>query len=43
QIVSYLDEFSSNVKKLKQNYQTQIKNLQELKKSLLDKAFQGRL
>ncbi|EAH8849188.1 restriction endonuclease subunit S [Campylobacter lari] len=43
QIASYLDEFSSNVKKLKQNYQTQIKNLQELKKSLLDKAFQGRL
>ncbi|EAW0606089.1 restriction endonuclease subunit S [Campylobacter lari] len=43
QIVSYLDEFSSNVKNLKQNYQMQIKNLQELKKSLLDKAFQGRL
>ncbi|EAI4428510.1 restriction endonuclease subunit S [Campylobacter lari] len=43
QIASYLDELSSNVKKLKQNYQTQIKNLQELKKSLLDKAFQGRL
>ncbi|EAL4710908.1 restriction endonuclease subunit S [Campylobacter lari] len=43
QIVSYLDEFSSNVKNLKQNYQIQIKNLQELKKSLLDKAFQGRL
>ncbi|MCV3371448.1 restriction endonuclease subunit S, partial [Campylobacter lari] len=43
QIASYLDEFSSNVKKLKQNYQAQIKNLQELKKSLLDKAFQGRL
>ncbi|MCR6582676.1 restriction endonuclease subunit S [Campylobacter insulaenigrae] len=43
QIVSYLDELSSNVKNLKQNYQMQIKNLQELKKSLLDKAFQGRL
>ncbi|MCR6578167.1 restriction endonuclease subunit S [Campylobacter insulaenigrae] len=43
QIVSYLDELSSNVKNLKQNYQAQIKNLQELKKSLLDKAFQGRL
>ncbi|MCR8708057.1 restriction endonuclease subunit S [Campylobacter sp. RM5063] len=42
-IASYLDELSSNVKNLKQNYQMQIKNLQELKKSLLDKAFQGRL
>ncbi|EAJ6136120.1 restriction endonuclease subunit S [Campylobacter lari] len=43
QIVSYLDELSLNIKDLKQNYQMQIKNLQELKKSLLDKAFQGRL
>ncbi|WP_279176890.1 restriction endonuclease subunit S [Campylobacter insulaenigrae] len=43
QIASYLDELSSNVKNLKQNYQAQIKDLQELKKSLLDKAFQGRL
>lgn len=43
QIASYLDKLSSNVKNLKQNYQVQIKNLQELKKSLLDKAFQGRL
>lgn len=43
QIALYLDELSSHVKNLKQNYQMQIKNLQELKKSLLDKAFQGRL
>ncbi|MCH3696661.1 restriction endonuclease subunit S [Campylobacter lari] len=43
QIASYLDRLSLNIKDLKQNYQTQIKNLQELKKSLLDKAFQGRL
>ncbi|MCC3060272.1 restriction endonuclease subunit S [Campylobacter jejuni] len=43
QITSYLDELSLNIKNLKQNYQTQIKNLQELKKSLLDKAFKGRL
>ncbi|MBT0759761.1 restriction endonuclease subunit S [Campylobacter lari] len=43
QIASYLDELSSNVKNLKQNYQAQIKDLQELKKSLLDKAFKGRL
>ncbi|EAH4470996.1 restriction endonuclease subunit S, partial [Campylobacter coli] len=32
-----------NIKDLKQNYQAQIKNLQELKKSLLDRAFKGRL
>ncbi|AJC85864.1 type I restriction/modification system, S subunit [Campylobacter sp. RM16704] len=43
QITSYLDELSSHVKNLKQNYQMQIKNLQELKKSLLDRAFKGRL
>ncbi|MCV3367963.1 restriction endonuclease subunit S [Campylobacter lari] len=43
QIASYLDELSLNIKDLKQNYQAQIKNLQELKKSLLDKAFKGRL
>lgn len=43
QIASYLDELSLNIKDLKQNYQIQIKNLQELKKSLLDKAFKGRL
>ncbi|EHU8929862.1 restriction endonuclease subunit S, partial [Campylobacter coli] len=38
-IVGILDELSSHVKNLKQNYQAQIKNLQELKNSLLDKAF----
>ncbi|EJP6840197.1 restriction endonuclease subunit S [Campylobacter coli] len=43
QIASHLDELSSHVKNLKQNYQAQIKNLQELKNSLLDKAFKGRL
>lgn len=43
QIASYLDELSLNIKDLKQNYQAQIKNLQELKKSLLDKAFKGKL
>ncbi|EAI9678952.1 restriction endonuclease subunit S [Campylobacter coli] len=42
-IVGILDELSSHVKNLKQNYQAQIKNLQELKKSLLDKAFKGNL
>ncbi|HEH5507645.1 TPA: restriction endonuclease subunit S, partial [Campylobacter jejuni] len=39
QITSHLDELSSHVKNLKQNYQAQIKDLQELKNSLLDKAF----
>lgn len=43
QIASHLDELSSHVKNLKQNYQAQIKNLQELKNSLLDKAFKGEL
>ncbi|EIL6673278.1 restriction endonuclease subunit S, partial [Campylobacter coli] len=38
QIASHLDELSSHVKNLKQNYQAQIKDLQELKNSLLDKA-----
>ncbi|EDO6859631.1 restriction endonuclease subunit S, partial [Campylobacter coli] len=37
QIASHLDELSSHVKNLKQNYQAQIKDLQELKNSLLDK------
>ncbi len=43
QIASHLDELSSHVKNLKQNYQAQIEDLQELKKSLLDKAFKGNL
>ncbi|EMU7150224.1 restriction endonuclease subunit S [Campylobacter jejuni] len=43
QITSHLDELSSHVKNLKQNYQAQIKDLQELKNSLLDKAFKGSL
>ncbi|HGH3985483.1 TPA: restriction endonuclease subunit S [Campylobacter coli] len=43
QIASHLDELSSHVKNSKQNYQAQIKDLQELKKSLLDKAFKGNL
>ncbi|EOI0504313.1 restriction endonuclease subunit S [Campylobacter coli] len=42
-IVRILDELSSHVKNLKQNYQAQIKDLQELKNSLLDKAFKGNL
>ncbi|EOB5130020.1 hypothetical protein A0M84_06220 [Campylobacter jejuni] len=42
-IVGILDELSSHVKNLKQNYQAQIKDLQELKNSLLDKAFKGEL
>ncbi|ECR6750373.1 restriction endonuclease subunit S [Campylobacter coli] len=43
QIASHLDELSSHIKNLKQNYQAQIKDLQELKNSLLDKAFKGNL
>ncbi|MBZ7947610.1 restriction endonuclease subunit S [Campylobacter sp. RM9929] len=43
QIASYLDELSLNIKALKENYKTQIKDYEELKKSLLKKAFEGRL
>ncbi|MBZ7967364.1 restriction endonuclease subunit S [Campylobacter sp. RM9756] len=43
QIASYLDELSLNIKVLKENYKTQIKDYEELKKSLLKKAFEGRL
>ncbi|WP_417903719.1 restriction endonuclease subunit S [Campylobacter sp. LH-2024] len=43
QIVSYLDELFLNIKALKENYKTQIKDYEELKKSLLKKAFEGRL
>lgn len=43
QIASYLDELSLNIKALKENYKIQIKDYEELKKSLLKKAFEGRL
>ena len=38
-IVEYLDQVSKEVKALKSQYQSQLNNLEESKKSVLDKAF----
>jgi len=38
-IVEHLDQVSKEVKELKSQYQSQLDNLEELKKSVLDKAF----
>lgn len=38
-IVEHLDQVSKEVKALKSHYQSQLDNLEELKKSVLDKAF----
>ena len=38
-IVEHLDQVSQGVKQLKSEYQSQLDNLEELKKSVLDKAF----
>ncbi len=38
-IVEHLDQVSKEVKALKTQYQSQLDNLEELKKSVLDKAF----
>ena len=43
QIVKKLDTLSTEVKKLETNYQQKIENLIELKKSILQKAFNGEL
>ena len=43
QIVQKLDEFSVETKKLKAIYQQKINGLEELKKSVLKKAFSGEL
>ena len=43
EIVKKLDELSEQTKKLQEIYSTKIKNLEELKKSLLQKAFSGEL
>ena len=42
-IVAYLDTLREKVEKLKQLQQNQLKDLEELKKSILDKAFKGKL
>ncbi len=43
QIVKKLDKLSSETKKLEKIYQEKIKDLEELKKSILQKAFNGEL
>ena len=42
-IVEHLDQVSKEVKELKSQYQSQLDNLEELKKSVLDKAFRWEL
>ena len=42
-IVEHLDQISKEVKELKSKYQSQLDNLEELKKSVLDKAFKWEL
>lgn len=42
-IVQKLDELSSETKKLEDIYKKQIENLEELKKSILEKAFKGEI
>ena len=42
-IVEHLDQVSNEVKALKSQYQSQLDNLEELKKSVLDKAFRWEL
>jgi type I restriction enzyme S subunit len=39
EIVEHLDQVSKEVKELKSQYQSQLDNLEELKKSMSDKAF----
>ena len=43
QIVKKLDALSKQTKKLEKNYQQKIDDLDELKKSVLQKAFNGEL
>jgi type I restriction enzyme S subunit len=41
QIVKKLDKLSAHIRKLEENYQKQLNNLKELKKSFLKGAFDG--
>jgi len=41
--VAYLDNLRERVEKLKKLQEEQLKDLEELKKSILDKAFKGEL
>ena len=43
QIVYMLEELSNQTELLQQKYQQKLANLEELKKSILEKAFKGQL
>ena len=43
EIVSQLDQLSAQTELLQQKYQQKLANLEELKKSILEKAFKGQL
>lgn len=43
QIVSHLDKVSEEIKQLKAKYQTQLDDIEKLRKSILDKAFKWEL
>lgn len=43
EIVAHLDQLSTHTKQLKQKYQSQLDHIEELRKSVLDKAFKGEL
>ena len=43
QIVKKLDKFSDHIKKLESTYNQKLLDLEDLKKSILDKAFKGEL
>lgn len=42
-VVSYLDEISNKMEKIKQIQKEKMQSLKELKASILDKAFKGEL
>jgi type I restriction enzyme S subunit len=42
-VVSYLDEISQKMEKIKQIQKEKMQSLKELKASILDKAFKGEL
>ena len=42
-IVAHLDQLQTETKRLEENYQQKIEDLEELKKSILQKAFRGEL
>jgi type I restriction enzyme S subunit len=43
EVVVHLDQLLEKTKELKSNYQAQLDNIEEMRKSILDKAFKGEL